>query len=305
MDELRGTNALLTGAAGGLGRHIARALAGQGVGLALSGRHAEPLDELCSELRQRGVRAEPVLADLTDLGHAAALVERAEATIGPLDLLVNNAGIEVVAAYSAFTDDELAAVTRLNLIAPMVLTRHALPGMLARGRGHIVTVSSLAGRSGNAYNVLYATTKAGLVGFTRSLHAELTGSPVGASVICPGFVARDGMYPRMQELGVNAPFALRSVAPERVARAVIDAIAHDPPDLLVTAWPMRPLLAIQELAPRLAERLVAVTGAGKFFALVVERTGRNTPSQLPAAAVTDKERPASHRVTGRDRSPPN
>ena len=118
MDELRGTNALLTGAAGGLGRHIARALAGQGVGLALSGRHAEPLDELCSELRQRGVRAEPVLADLTDLGHAAALVERAEATIGPLDLLVNNAGIEVVAAYSAFTDDELAAVTRLNLIAP-------------------------------------------------------------------------------------------------------------------------------------------------------------------------------------------
>jgi short-subunit dehydrogenase len=290
VHELNGTNALVTGAAGGLGRHIARALAAQGVGLALSGRHEEPLNELCGELRQRGVRAETVLADLTDLGQAAELVQRAEAKIGPLDLLVNNAGIEVVSSYSAFTDDELEAVTRLNLIAPMVLTRHALPGMLARGRGHVVTVSSLAGRGGNAYNVLYATTKAGLVGFTRSLRAELTGSPVGASVICPGFVAREGMYARMQELGVNAPLALRAVAPERVALAVLDAIAHDRPDVLVTAWPMRPLFALQELAPRLAERLVAVTGAGRFFALLVQRTGHNTQPQLPSAAVTDTER---------------
>jgi short-subunit dehydrogenase len=212
VDDLSGSNALLTGAAGGLGRHIARALAARGVRLALSGRQAAPLDELCGELRRRGARAEPVLADLSDLAQAAVLVEQAEAAIGPIDLLVSNAGLELPAAYPAFTDDELAAITRVNLVAPMVLARHALPGMLARERGHIVTVSSLAGRGGNAYNVLYATTKAGLVGFTRSLRAELDGTPVGAGVICPGFIAGDGMYARMRELGVDAPAAPRGGA---------------------------------------------------------------------------------------------
>jgi short-subunit dehydrogenase len=290
VDDLRGANALLTGAAGGLGRHIAHTLAAKGVRLALSGRHAEPLEALCRDLRQRGACADPVLADLADVGQTAALVDQAEATVGPLDLLVNNAGIEVAAAYPAFTDEELAVIARVNLIAPMVLTRHALPGMLARGRGHIVTVSSLAGRSGIAYNVPYATTKAGLVGFNRSLRAELAGSPVGASVICPGFVARDGMYARMRELGVNAPLALRAVEPERVALAVLDAITHDRPDLLVSAWPMRPLLAVQELAPRLAERIVAATGADKFFALLVERSGRSAPSQ-PRWPHADREPP--------------
>ena len=127
-------------------------------------------------------------------GQAAGLIDRAEATIGPLDLLINNAGIETAAAYPAFTDEELALLTQVNLVAPMLLSRHVLPGMLERRRGHIVTVSTLAGRGGNAYNVVYATTKAGLIGFTRSLRAELADSPVGASVICPGFVARDGMY---------------------------------------------------------------------------------------------------------------
>ena len=274
MDDLSGCNALLTGAAGGLGRHIARALAARGVRLALSGRQADPLEELCGELRSRGARAEPVLADLSDLAQAASLVEQAEAAIGPIDLLVSNAGIELPAAYPAFTDDELAAITRVNLVAPMVLARHALPGMLARERGHIVTVSSLAGRGGNAYNVLYATTKAGLVGFTRSLRAELDGTPIGAGVICPGFIAGDGMYARMREHGVDAPVAFRAVAPETVASAVVEAIVHDRADVLVTGWPMRPLLAVQELAPSVAARFISATGASRFFATLVQRSGR-------------------------------
>ncbi len=276
VDDLSGSNALLTGAAGGLGRHIARALAARGVRLALSGRQAAPLDELCDELRARGARAETVLADLSDLAQAALLVEQAEAAIGPIDLLVSNAGLELPAAYPAFTDDELAAITRVNLVAPMVLARHALPGMLARGRGHIVTVSSLAGRGGNAYNVLYATTKAGLVGFTRSLRAELDGTPVGAGVVCPGFIAGDGMYAEMRALGVDAPMALRAVAPETVATAVVEAIVHDRADVLVTGWPMRPLLAVQEIAPSLAARVVAATGASRFFATLVQRSGRDS-----------------------------
>jgi hypothetical protein len=99
------------------------------------------------------------------------------------------------------------------------------------------------------------------------------------------------MYARMRELGVNAPIALRAVEPERVARAVLDAIAHDRPDLLVSAWPMRPLLAVQELAPRLAERIVAATGAGKFFALLAEQSHRSAPSQPPPWPRADQEPP--------------
>ena len=275
MHELTGANALLTGAAGGLGRHIARALAGAGVRLAISGRRPGPLESLAASLRAGGAVVESVTADLADSEQASALIERAEAAIGPLDLLINNAGLETPAAFPAFTDEELALLTQVNLLAPMVLSRHVLPGMLARGRGHIVTVSSLAGRGGNAYNVLYATTKAGLVGFTRSLRAELGSSPVSASVICPGFVARDGMYAEMQHLGVSAPLALRAVGPERVARAVIDAIRKDQPDVLITGWPMRPLLAIQEIAPRFAQRIVDTTGARDFFARAAELSHRS------------------------------
>jgi short-subunit dehydrogenase len=274
VDDLRGTNALLTGAAGGLGRHIAHALGERGVRLVVSGRHEEPLLELCGELKERGVHAVAVLADLTDVGETDELVSQTEAEIGPLDLLVNNAGVELPSAFPSFTDEELEMVVRLNLLAPMVLTRHALPGMLARDRGHIVTISSLAGRAGNSYNVAYATTKAGLVGFSRSLRAELASSAVGASVICPGFVANDGMYVQMQRFGVNAPLALRPVPPERVAHAVIDAIIRDRPDVLVTGWPMRPLLALQEIAPRVADRVVSALGADKFFEQLVARMGR-------------------------------
>jgi short-subunit dehydrogenase len=280
VDDLRGANALLTGAAGGLGRHIASALARRGVNLAVSGRRSAPLEELCHELRRAGVSAEPLAADLAELDEAAALVERAEELVGPLDLLINNAGVEDAAAYAVYGDDELEALVRVNLLAPMVLTRHVLPGMLERGAGHVVTVSSLAGKGGSAFNAPYATTKAALVGLTRSLRAELAGGPVGASVVCPGFVARDGMYPRMQELGLEAPLLLRAVEPERVSRAVIDAIRGNRAEILVTGWPFRPLLALQELAPELAERIVLATGARDFFERLAERRGR-----------TDRRRP--------------
>jgi short-subunit dehydrogenase len=276
VDNLGGANALLTGAAGGLGRHIAGALATRGVRIAVSGRRIEPLERLCLDLRRIGAVAEPVIADLSDRQQTAELVERAEAIIGPLDLLVNNAGLEPPGAYTAFSDGDLLEVAEVNLLAPMLLTRHALPGMLARGRGHVVMISSLAGRGGNAFNVPYATTKAGLLGCARSLRAELEGTPVGVSVICPGFIANDGMYADIQrEFGVNAPVALRAVDPDRVAHAVVQAITRDRPDMLITGWPMRPLLAIQELMPRVAERLIFATGAPRFFQKLAELSGHN------------------------------
>ena len=148
-------------------------------------------------------------------------------------------------------------------------------------------ISSLAGRGGNAFNIPYATTKAGLVGCARSLRAELEGTPVSASVICPGFIATDGMYADIQrEFGVSAPVVLRAVDPDRVADAVVQAVTGDRPDMLITGWPMRPLLAIQELAPRVAERLIVATGAPRFFQTIAELAGRG--SVIGTAASADR-----------------
>lgn len=269
--RLDGATALMTGAAGGLGTHLARALAGRGVDLALSGRNEAALAALCDELRARGVRAEAVAADLSDPRQAAGLFARAEAAVGPVDLLVNNAGVEETVPYPGLDDDELQAMVAVDLVAPMLLARHALAAMTARGRGHVVNVGSLAGKGGVPYEAVYATTKAGLVGLTRSLRAELRGSPVGVSIVCPGFVSGDGMYARMEGLGVRAPLPLRPVPPARVVDAVLAAIERDVPEVLVSATPMRPLLALQELAPRLAERITVGLGTRRFFGAVVAR----------------------------------
>lgn len=298
MDDLRGANALLTGAAGGLGRHIAAALAARGARIAACGRRIEPLEQLCRELRRDGAVIEPLIADLADRDQTAGLIERAEGVIGPLDLLINNAALEPPGAFTAFSEAELLEVAEVNLLAPVLLTREALPGMLARGRGHIVMISSLAGRSGNAFNVPYATTKAGLVGMARSLRAELTDTPVSASVICPGFIATDGMYADIQrEFGVNAPLALRAVDPDRVTDAVIDAIMTDRSDVLVTGWPMRPLLGIQAFLPRLAERLVVATGAPRFFRTVAELTGRGPFAGIARMPTHGTDAPAANEPT--------
>ncbi len=172
MEQLRGRTALVTGASGGLGAHLARCLAREGMNVALTARREPELAELAAELEKLGVRAAALPIDLSDLGQIDPLIERAEAALGPVDLLVNNAGVEIGAAFTVLTRDELTSTVDLNLTAPLLLTHRVLPGMLERGRGHVVFVSSVAGKIGPAYNEPYAATKAGLVGLTQSLRAE-------------------------------------------------------------------------------------------------------------------------------------
>ncbi|HEY1521623.1 MAG TPA: SDR family NAD(P)-dependent oxidoreductase [Solirubrobacteraceae bacterium] len=147
MKELRGHNALVTGASGGIGTHIARALAGQGMNVVASGRREDALTALVDELRGQGVQAQAVPADLSDLGQVDPLIERSEEVLGPIDVLINNAGVELTAAFTRATRDELTSMVDLNLTVPMLLTHRVVPGMLERGRGHVVFISSMAGRS--------------------------------------------------------------------------------------------------------------------------------------------------------------
>jgi short-subunit dehydrogenase len=254
VEELRGCNALVTGAGGGLGGYIARALAGQGVNVALSDLSAAPVDDLVEELRGRGVRAEAVACDLTDRKQLEALVGHAQDAIGPLDILVNNAGLEFGGSFVRSTADELEAIVDVNLLATMVLTREALPGMQERGRGHIVNLASLAGKVPPPYLASYAATKHGVVGFTHALRAESWGEPVGFSAICPGFVSRVGMYGRLEHL-VPAPRVLGTVPPESVGEAVVRAIRKNLPEVVVNKRPVRPLILLNAVAPRLATRV--------------------------------------------------
>jgi short-subunit dehydrogenase len=243
----------------------------------VSGRREDALASVVEELRSLGVRAEAVPADLSDLTQVEPLVERSEAALGPIDLLVNNAGVEYTAAFTQLTHEELTSMVDINLTAPLLLTHRVLPGMLERGRGHVVFISSLAGKLGPAYQEPYAATKAGLVGLTQSLRAEYMEAPVGFSVICPGFVAGDGMYHRIAERGVKSNRLLGETTTERVTNKVVAAVRRDLPEVIESGAPVRPLLALGQIAPRLMERVVRRTGVTKLFRRAAADRGRVEP----------------------------
>ncbi|MGN6373227.1 MAG: SDR family NAD(P)-dependent oxidoreductase [Solirubrobacteraceae bacterium] len=274
MKNLSGITALVTGASGGIGVHIARRLATEGVNVALSGRREQELERLAEELRELGVDTAAVPADLASRAELSSLLKRTEMELGPIDVLVNNAGVENTSAFTSYTEDELVDMIDLNLTAPLLLTHKVLPGMLERGRGHVVFVSSMAGKFGPPYSEPYAASKAGLIGLTQSLRVEYAKHPVGFSVICPGFVAGDGMYQRMVEEGHKSNRLIGETNVEKVADAVVRAIEDDVPEIVESGSPVRPLLALRELSPGVAERLVPMLGVSGIFRRVAASRGR-------------------------------
>ena len=204
-----------------------------------------------------------------------------------MDVLVNNAGIERGVAYDRIPLEAIDRVIEVNLTAPMVLTRLLLPQMLERGGGHIVNIASVAGLVGTPYNEVYSATKHGLMGFTRSLRITAVGEgyPVGASSVCPGFVADAGMYEDMRkETQVDAPALLGTVAPERVADAVVRAIINDVPEIVVNARPMMPLRLAATLFPRFADWFAQKSGVSPHTTPIASRRPRGTRTKLPGAA---------------------
>jgi len=274
VKDLQGRTALVTGASGGIGTHIARALARQGMNIVVSGRREDALAAMVSELRGQGVQAEAVPADLSDLGQVDPLIERSQDALGPLDVVINNAGVELTAAFTRATRDELTSMVELNLTVPMLLTHRVVPGMLERGRGHVVFISSMAGKVGPAYSEPYAATKAGLIGLTQSLRAEYRDAPVGFSVVCPGFVAGDGMYQRMADQGIRSNRIIGHTTTEKVANQVVGAIRRDRPEVVESGSPVRPILALGQIAPRLVERILIRAGTHEWFRRVAAERDR-------------------------------
>ncbi|MCJ2140597.1 3-oxoacyl-[acyl-carrier-protein] reductase [Methylobacterium sp. E-066] len=186
MFDLTGRKALVTGATGGLGQAIARALHAQGATVALSGTKPAALEALAAEL---GERASPVAADLSDKESVEGLVPAAEAAIGPLDILVNNAGITRDNLFMRMKDDEWEQVLTVNLTAAFRLSRAAVKGMMRRRAGRIVNIGSVVGSTGNPGQGNYAAAKAGLVGMTKALAAEVASRGITVNCIAPGFIA--------------------------------------------------------------------------------------------------------------------
>ncbi len=186
MFDLTGKKALVTGATGGLGGAIARALHAQGAAVALSGTRAEALEALAAEL---GARAHVLPTNLSDTAAVEALVPAAEAALGGLDILVNNAGITRDNIFVRMKDEEWDQVIAVNLTAAFRLSRAAVRGMMRRRAGRIVNIGSVVGTTGNPGQGNYAAAKAGLVGLTKALAAEVASRNVTVNCVSPGFIA--------------------------------------------------------------------------------------------------------------------
>ncbi len=254
---------LLTGASRGLGRVLAAALAARGANLALTARSAGALEETAAGLGNDGGHVVTVPCDVSDASSCHALLDRVSEQLGPIDVLVNNAGIQ---HPGAFAEADLAAVERTldtNLLGVLRLTRLVLPGMLERRQGHVVTIASLAGKQGAPYNATYSATKAGLVEWTRAVSGELDGTGVGISVVCPGFISDVGMF--VDSYGKKAPRLVGESTPKDVADALVRAIEKNVLEILVNPVPVRPLLALNAVAPGAANALMRRLGVGRIF----------------------------------------
>jgi short-subunit dehydrogenase len=213
--RLEGSTALVTGATGGIGQAIVRALNARGATVIASGRNREVLERLAGELE----RVEPVAADLSDAAQAAALVFGRR-----VDVLVANAALPASGRLETFSYEEIDRALDVNLRAPMHLARTLVPPMVERGAGHLVFISSLSGKMASAGASVYNATKFGLRGFSFALNEELRGTGVGATTVFPGFIRDAGMF---ADAGVKLPRGVGTRTPDDVAKAVIRGIERN------------------------------------------------------------------------------
>jgi short-subunit dehydrogenase len=250
--QLQGSTVLLTGATGGIGQAIARALDERGARLLLTARREAQLDEIAKEL---GGRPEVFPADLTY--DTAAIAERA----GAADVLVANAALPASGQIDSFTPEQIDRALDVNLRAPIQLTRALVPGMVERGRGHVVLVSSLSGKVASVGSSLYSATKFGLRGFASGLREDLHGTGVGVTVVFPGFISDAGM---LADSGVRLPRWVGTRPPDAVASAVVRGIETERAEIDVAPLSLRVGALAGSIAPGTFARLQRRLGSAEL-----------------------------------------
>jgi short-subunit dehydrogenase len=244
--RLEGRTILLTGATGGLGRAIASELAGRGAVLVLSSRKAEELEALAADLPGGGHRF--AVADLAEPGAGERLVAEA----GEIDGIVLNAGDRAHGPVDELPAEQVERVIRVNLEAPVQMTRAASASLRARGEGHLVYIASLAGKAAARRHILYGATKAGLRAFALSLRQDLEHDGVGVSIVNPGFIRDAGMF---ADSGAKPPMNLGTSTPAEVGAAVADAIEKNKAEIDVAPLRQRELANFAHRFPHLAARI--------------------------------------------------
>lgn len=257
--ELAGKTALLTGATGGLGRAIAKALAGRGATLVLSSRKPEDLEKLAAELPGEGHRTLP--CDLAEQWAAEKLATEA----GEIDVLVANAGLPGTGRLPEFSTQNLLRALRVNLEAPMMLARGLEPQMVERGEGHMVFISSLSGKSATPLSSVYNATKFGLRGFALGLRADLDPVGVGVSIVSPGTIREAGMY---ADSGARPIPGLGTGSPEQVADAVVKAIERNKVEIAVAPVQQRFLAHFALASPAIGVKAASGDSGQKAAAAV-------------------------------------
>jgi short-subunit dehydrogenase len=247
-------NVLVTGASGGIGHAIARAFAARGAALTVSGRRADVLDALAQEL---GARALPcdlsVRDDVQRLARAAIEADT--------DVLVANAALPGSGSLEELTQEQIDRMLEVNLRAPIALSHALAPAMIERGRGHLVFMSSLAGKTASPLSSIYSATKFGLRGFALGLREDLRAGGVGVSVVLPGFVRDAGLF---ADANVRLPRGVGTVSPEEVAAAVLRAIERNKGEVAVAPVTLRVGATIGSLVPELAARASRLAGGERI-----------------------------------------
>ncbi|CAO3407038.1 3-oxoacyl-[acyl-carrier-protein] reductase [Azospirillum largimobile] len=221
MFDLTGKSALVTGASGGIGASIARALHARGAAVALSGTRVAPLEALAAEL---GERAFVVPGNLSEAAATEQLFKDAEAALGKIDILVNNAGLTRDQIAMRLKDEDWQSVIDVNLTAAFRLSRAAMRGMMKRRWGRIVNITSVVGVTGNPGQANYAASKAGLIGMSKSLAAELASRNITVNCVAPGFIATamtDALNDEQKQKLLPAIPAGRMGQPEEIAAGVV------------------------------------------------------------------------------------
>jgi short-subunit dehydrogenase len=239
--QISGTTALITGATGGIGQAIARALHARGASLILTGRRADVLEPLASELGARAIAAD--LSQRADVEHLAA-----DAGEG-VDILIANAALPGSGLLDSYSVEQIDRALDVNLRAPIVLAHALLPAMLARGRGHLLFMGSLQSKAPTPGAAMYNASKFGLRGFATALRGDLRTSGVGVSIVYPGFIRDAGLF---ADTGVKLPPGVGTRSPEDVARATLDAIERNRGEVDVAPLPLRVGSIFAGLAPGFA-----------------------------------------------------
>jgi short-subunit dehydrogenase len=244
--NLSGRKALLTGATGGLGRAIAKALAERGAQVALSARKRGALEELAAELPGSGHSVLP--ADLAEPGAAERLAEEAAGT----EILIANAGLPGAGKLDEFSAEEVKRALRVNLEAPMLMARALYPAMLESGSGHLVFVASLSGKAASPRSSIYNATKFGLRGFALGLRSDLNPRGVGVSIVSPGFIREAGMF---ADAGSKPPPGMGTSTPKEVGAATVKAIERNKVEVTIAPLPQRAGAHLALVSPTLSVKV--------------------------------------------------